>query len=58
MSVEVKGKDLNTYVVDCRKSFEQHLKDLVDIPSVSADPAHKEDMLRCGKRSRLALPQE
>lgn len=51
MSVEVKGKDLNTYVTDCRKSYEQHLKDLVDIPSVSADPAHKDDMVRCGKRA-------
>ena len=51
MSVEVKGKDLNTYVTDCRKTYEKHLKDLVDIPSVSADPAHKEDMVRCGKRA-------
>lgn len=51
MSVEVKGKDLNTYVLDCRKSFEQHLKELVDIPSVSADPAHKEDMVRCGEHA-------
>lgn len=51
MSVEVKGKDLSTYVKDCRKSFEQHLKELVDIPSVSADPAHKSDMLKCGKRA-------
>lgn len=51
MSVEVKGKDLNTYVADSRKSFEDHLKELVDIPSVSADPAHKEDMVRCGERA-------
>ncbi len=51
MSVEVKGKDLLTYINDCRKTYEKHLKELVDIPSVSADPAHKDDMIKCGKRA-------
>lgn len=55
MTVEVKGTDLNTYVKDCRSKFEQHLKELVDIPSVSADPAHKEDMIRCGERAAALI---
>lgn len=57
MSVEVKGKDLNTYVADSRKMFEQHLKELVDIPSVSADPSHKEDMKRCGMRAAQIIKE-
>lgn len=51
MSTEVKGKDLSTYVLDSRKQYEAHLKALVDIPSVSADPAHKDDMQRCGEQA-------
>ncbi|MBX9723716.1 MAG: M20/M25/M40 family metallo-hydrolase [Candidatus Obscuribacterales bacterium] len=51
MTVNVKGTDLNTYVLESRKQYESNLKELVDIPSVSADPAHKDDMIRCGKRA-------
>jgi acetylornithine deacetylase/succinyl-diaminopimelate desuccinylase-like protein len=51
MTVEVKGKDISTYVKDCRTKFEQHLKELVDIPSVSADPAHKKDMILCAEHA-------
>jgi acetylornithine deacetylase/succinyl-diaminopimelate desuccinylase-like protein len=51
MTVETKGKELNQYVQDSRKSFEQHLKELVDIPTVSADPAHRQDMDRCAARA-------
>lgn len=51
MTVEVKHSDLNTYIKDCRKKFEEQLKELVDIPSVSSDPAHKNDMLRCAERA-------
>jgi acetylornithine deacetylase/succinyl-diaminopimelate desuccinylase-like protein len=57
MTVEVKGTDLSTYVKDCRTKFEQHLKELVDIPSVSSDPAHKADMQRCAERA-VALIKE
>ncbi|MBX9687770.1 MAG: M20/M25/M40 family metallo-hydrolase [Candidatus Obscuribacterales bacterium] len=51
MTLEVKGKNLDSYVLDCRKNYEKHLKEMVDIPSVSADPAHKEDIIACGKKA-------
>ena len=55
MTVEIKTTELSTFVADSRSKFEQYLKELVDIPSVSADPAHKNDMLRCGERAAALI---
>ena len=55
MTVETKGKEINAYVTESRKSFEKHLKELVDIPSVSADPAHRKDMDRCAEKAAELL---
>lgn len=55
MTVETKGKELNQYVQDSRKTFEQYLKELVDIPTVSADPAHRQDMDKCAARAAELL---
>lgn len=51
MTLQVKGKQLEDYVKDCRAEFESKLKKLVDIPSVSMDPAHKADMVRCAEEA-------
>src|SRR5271156_6330113 len=37
-------KQCDDFVNSSRREYEYHLKMLVDIPSVSADPAHKKDI--------------
>lgn len=51
MTAQVKGKELNAYVQESRKDFEKYLKELVDIPTVSADPAHRKDMDKCADKA-------
>lgn len=51
MTVEIQAKALDTYIANNRERYEKHLKDMVDIPSVSADPERKQDMIRCGQRA-------
>ncbi len=47
MSETIDRKALDRYVTSSRGAFESALKQLVEIPSVSMDPAHREDMGRC-----------
>jgi acetylornithine deacetylase/succinyl-diaminopimelate desuccinylase-like protein len=44
MKVVIDATDINNYVETSRKDFERDLKRLVDIPSVSMDPAHRGDI--------------
>jgi len=37
---------LNKYVTDSKTTFENFLGNLIEIPTVSMDPAHKKDMLK------------
>lgn len=46
MKVDSDVSKLAKYVEDARKGYEADLKTLVDIPSVSMDPAHKADIKR------------
>ena len=40
---------LQQYATNARGQFEHLLKEFVEIPSVSADPAHKADLERCAE---------
>jgi acetylornithine deacetylase/succinyl-diaminopimelate desuccinylase-like protein len=44
MKVEQDLQQASAYADSVRKDYESNLKTLVDIPSVSADPAHKKDI--------------
>lgn len=44
MKVDIDSKDIARYADESRSSFERDLKKLVDLPSVSMDPAHKKDI--------------
>ena len=48
-------KDINTYIEKNRERFLEELFDLIRIPSVSALPEHKEDMLRAAGYIRKSL---
>ena len=45
--MKIEKKALNAWAASERASFEKTLKDLVEIPSVSADPARQGDIRRC-----------
>jgi len=49
MSETVDRAALKKYVADSRSEFENHLKTLVEIPSVSMDPGHRKDVDACAK---------
>ncbi|HEY9786447.1 MAG TPA: M20/M25/M40 family metallo-hydrolase [Candidatus Obscuribacterales bacterium] len=51
MKVESDLDKLTAYVNSFRKDYEADLKELVDIPSVSMDPAHKPDIQRAGEKA-------
>lgn len=51
ISSSIDVKELDEYVKGSRKSYEATLKSLVDIPSVSMDPAFKDDVLKAAKRA-------
>lgn len=42
-----KNQDLEAFITAYRQSFEQRLSRLVDLPTISADPAHDGDIVRC-----------
>jgi acetylornithine deacetylase/succinyl-diaminopimelate desuccinylase-like protein len=46
---------LTRFADDHRKAFEDELKTLVEIPSISASPQHKMEMLRCADAARAIL---
>lgn len=43
------GEDVRAYAESQRSTFERFLRELVEIPTVSADPARKGDMQRCAE---------
>jgi len=49
MSPTIDRQALLQHVRSVRPEFERKLKTLVEIPSISMDPAHRPDMLRCAK---------
>src|SRR5512140_1373467 len=44
-------KSLTAYANDQREAFENALKELVEIPSVSSEPDRKRDVRQCGERA-------
>src|SRR4030095_5980630 len=56
MKVETDVTPLSKYVESTRPEFEARLKELVDLPSVSADPARKQNLLKTAE-ARGARPQ-
>ena len=55
MTTGVNVDRLTDYVTSVRSEYERSLKALVDIPSVSMDPAHKADMHRAAVAARDLL---
>lgn len=49
MKVDIAATEVGKYADSVRSQFELDLKQLVDIPSVSMDPAHKADIQRCAE---------
>lgn len=42
-------KNLDSYIRNSRKEFEDKLAELVEIPSVSSDPEHQPDIMKCAE---------
>lgn len=55
MKVDTDITPLSKYVETTRPEFEASLKELVDLPSVSADPARKQDILKTAEAAAKAL---
>ena len=53
--VEVKEKELSSFVSDCRKSYEADLKELVDIAGVSMEPDKKPEIEKTAKAAVAIL---
>ena len=51
MKVDTDVADVASYAQQSRATFEQDLKKLVDLPSVSMDPAHKPDMMKTAEEA-------
>jgi hypothetical protein len=49
MATDSNRKDLAAWANDRRAEFEKLLKEFVETPSVSADPARKGDVRRCAE---------
>ncbi len=47
--MKIEKKDLTAFAAGERGNFEAKLREFVDIPSVSADPAHATDIRRCAE---------
>ena len=45
------AKELSAYAASSRASYEKHLRELVEIPSVSNDPNRKDDVRRAASRA-------
>src|SRR5512138_3471964 len=50
-------KSLTQFANDQRSAFEAKLKELVEIPSVSSDPAHADDVRRCADAAASTIRQ-
>ena len=50
-----KVKQCDDFVNSIRREYEHHLKTLVDIPSVSADPAHKKDIKQAAETAMAII---
>jgi acetylornithine deacetylase/succinyl-diaminopimelate desuccinylase-like protein len=57
MTVDTNVDRLSEYATSVRSDYESALKTLVDIPSVSMDPAFKKDVLRAGEKACELLKQ-
>jgi acetylornithine deacetylase/succinyl-diaminopimelate desuccinylase-like protein len=57
MKVDIDVQDVAKYAEQSRANFERDLKKLVDVPSVSMDPAHKQDMVRCAEAAAAMLKE-
>src|SRR5579885_1964509 len=55
MNVQVASAEVNRFANNERANFEAALKKLVDIPSVSMDPACKKDIARCAEAAAELL---
>lgn len=51
MKVDIDVQEVAKYADQQREKFEQDLKRLVDLPSVSMDPAHKPDIQKCAEEA-------
>src|SRR5690348_8736743 len=47
--------DLSAFAANHRADFERWLTELVNLPSVSVDPAHADDVRRCAEAARDLL---
>jgi acetylornithine deacetylase/succinyl-diaminopimelate desuccinylase-like protein len=57
MKVDIDAKDVSRYADESRAAFERDLKKLVDLPSVSMDPAHKKDIDACATEAARMLTE-
>lgn len=57
MKVDIQSADVAKYAEQSRSSFESNLKTLVDLPSVSMDPAHKKDIDTTAQRAAALLKE-
>jgi Acetylornithine deacetylase/Succinyl-diaminopimelate desuccinylase and related deacylases len=57
MTVEVQLDRLTQYIEETRSTYEKKLKEWVDTPSVSMDPAHKKDILEQAEKAKQLLTQ-
>lgn len=57
MALKLDSTKLDSYIADNRSDYEKNLKRLVDIPSVSMDPAHKKDIDRLAAEASKVLEE-
>lgn len=55
MTVEVQVDRLTDYINASRHTYESQLKEFVDVPSVSVDPAHKSDINKMAEKAEQLL---
>jgi acetylornithine deacetylase/succinyl-diaminopimelate desuccinylase-like protein len=55
MKLDSKPGTVDSFVQSMRTNYEDDLKGFVDVPSVSADPSHKKDILAMAKRAEDLL---
>ncbi|MBO0720577.1 MAG: M20/M25/M40 family metallo-hydrolase [Blastocatellia bacterium] len=48
-------QNIDAYINSSRAEFEEKLATLVELPSISSDPAHKSDITRCGETATQFL---
>lgn len=57
MKVDINIADVAKYADQSRSAYERDLKKLVDLPSVSMDPAHKEDIYKTAQEAHRLLTE-